>query len=548
MTTLLSICMIVKDEEKVLERCLESLYGIANEIIIVDTGSIDKTKEIAERFTNQVYDFEWINDFSKARNYAASKAKGEWIFVIDADEYVERESFITFKESLKTEYEEYDVLAPQIVSFVGYKASKTILNYHGRIYRNNGMIHYTRSIHETLVHKNKELIIGKLEFNVYHSGYTDEIVKEKDKNKRNLEILLANKNKKAIDYFYLGNEYASQNRRVKAIEYYKKAFQKQPNHQVEWDKKLLVNLISCLYKEKRNQEALSVAQASSEKYPNHADYIYYRGLIYFNLNEYEKAKVLFEQILQGKNQLEVDSSLDILELLPMLHLAEIYEERNIQKSVEYYSKVVSMTENNTAYWVRLLYLIGKNSTLNQLTDFINNNIASNEKMTESKLLQILLAVPILNVQKLSRSLLNNTNLTEVQNNALLIKNHFLDYQFEEVYAILEEWSDEYIAEVLHTRLFALRDFIIFTVLVEYERGLKIIQKLSFSSPVKNLVQLIFENGRRNLNKSEEELYLEVYKQASVLGIENITELLDEKLFALGEEKRKELKEIQRKKY
>src|SRR5690625_4581747 len=82
MDKLLSVCMIVKNEEKVLERCLESIHGIADEIVIVDTGSTDKTKEIATKYTDKLYDFKWINDFSKARNYAASKAIGEWIFVI----------------------------------------------------------------------------------------------------------------------------------------------------------------------------------------------------------------------------------------------------------------------------------------------------------------------------------------------------------------------------------------------------------------------------------------------------------------------------------
>ena len=66
----ISVCMIVKNEEAVLERCLDSLNGIAEEIIIVDTGSTDKTKEIAAKYTDKIYDFTWIHDFSAARNFA----------------------------------------------------------------------------------------------------------------------------------------------------------------------------------------------------------------------------------------------------------------------------------------------------------------------------------------------------------------------------------------------------------------------------------------------------------------------------------------------
>ena len=70
----ISLCMIVKNEELVLGRCLESIKDLVEEIIIVDTGSTDKTKEIAKLYTNNIYDFKWINDFSAARNFSFSKA------------------------------------------------------------------------------------------------------------------------------------------------------------------------------------------------------------------------------------------------------------------------------------------------------------------------------------------------------------------------------------------------------------------------------------------------------------------------------------------
>ena len=70
----ISLCMIVKNEKDTLGRCLESVKDIVDEIVIVDTGSSDETKEIAGRFTSNIYDFEWIDDFSAARNYSFSKA------------------------------------------------------------------------------------------------------------------------------------------------------------------------------------------------------------------------------------------------------------------------------------------------------------------------------------------------------------------------------------------------------------------------------------------------------------------------------------------
>ena len=84
----ISLCMIVKNEEDVLARCLDFAINFADEIIIVDTGSTDRTKEIAALYTDQVYDFEWIDDFAAARNFAFSKATMEYCMWLDADDMV----------------------------------------------------------------------------------------------------------------------------------------------------------------------------------------------------------------------------------------------------------------------------------------------------------------------------------------------------------------------------------------------------------------------------------------------------------------------------
>ena len=87
-----SLCMIVKNEEAVLRRCLDGVKDLMDEIIIVDTGSTDRTKEIAKEYTGLVYDFEWCDDFSAARNYAFSKATMDYIYSADADEVLDEEN------------------------------------------------------------------------------------------------------------------------------------------------------------------------------------------------------------------------------------------------------------------------------------------------------------------------------------------------------------------------------------------------------------------------------------------------------------------------
>ena len=94
----ISVCMIVKNEEAQLADCLKSLVPIADEIIVVDTGSTDRTKAIAAEFTDKIYDFKWIDDFSAARNFAFSKATKEYIYTADADEVIDERNINLFKQ------------------------------------------------------------------------------------------------------------------------------------------------------------------------------------------------------------------------------------------------------------------------------------------------------------------------------------------------------------------------------------------------------------------------------------------------------------------
>lgn len=103
-----SLCMIVKNEEKILARCLDSIGDLMDEIIIVDTGSRDRTKEIAARYTDKIYDFQWTQDFAAARNFSFSKAGCDYIYSADADEVLDecnREKFRALKENLMPEVE-----------------------------------------------------------------------------------------------------------------------------------------------------------------------------------------------------------------------------------------------------------------------------------------------------------------------------------------------------------------------------------------------------------------------------------------------------------
>lgn len=147
----ISLCMIVKNEESILARCLDSLNGLMDEIIIVDTGSTDRTKEIAARYTDKVYDFQWIDDFSAARNFAFSKATEEYIYSADADEVLSeenRERFRLLKETLLPEIEIVQMKYGNQLQF------GTVYNfdeeYRPKLFRRMRQFVWEEAIHETV--------------------------------------------------------------------------------------------------------------------------------------------------------------------------------------------------------------------------------------------------------------------------------------------------------------------------------------------------------------------------------------------------------------
>lgn len=146
-----SLCMIVKNEEKVLERCLGSLAACMDEIIIVDTGSTDGTKEIAGRYTNQVFDFEWTGSFADARNFAASKAAMDYIYTADADEYLEPEDQSRLQNLKKVMLPEIEIVQ---MLYCTPEESSTVYNfekeYRPKLYRRQREFVWIDPIHETL--------------------------------------------------------------------------------------------------------------------------------------------------------------------------------------------------------------------------------------------------------------------------------------------------------------------------------------------------------------------------------------------------------------
>ncbi len=147
----ISVCMIVKDEGMRLGACLDSLKCIADEIIIVDTGSKDDTKEVAAEYTDKIFDFPWINDFAAARNFAFSKATGDYVYSADADEIIDKanqEKFLRLKMAMLPEI---DVVTMKYVNYMDINtAYNSKIELRPKLYKRLRSLKWVDPIHETV--------------------------------------------------------------------------------------------------------------------------------------------------------------------------------------------------------------------------------------------------------------------------------------------------------------------------------------------------------------------------------------------------------------
>ncbi len=196
--TKLSLCMIVKNEEVHLTKCLSSVKNVADEIVVVDTGSNDKTIEIAESFGAKIFHFDWIDDFSAARNYALSKCTGNWILYLDADEELNTNSIAELLNKINNK----SAGIYCSVKSLGTNLTNGSISKYPRLFVNDSRLKFSGKVHEQIneaLNKNKIPIIDS-DIEIIHHGYAIDEESLKQKKERNLRLLLLNEKKHTNTY------------------------------------------------------------------------------------------------------------------------------------------------------------------------------------------------------------------------------------------------------------------------------------------------------------------------------------------------------------
>ncbi|PYG87517.1 tetratricopeptide repeat protein [Ruminiclostridium sufflavum DSM 19573] len=284
----ISLCMIVKNEEDNLQRCLNSVKDIVDEVIIVDTGSTDKTVYIAESFGASVYNYIWDNNFSEARNESLKYASKDWILIMDADDEFCRDDKEAFLQLISSSLEEKTLYYFETLNYCGSFAdsSNISINLNPRLFKNNLGYKYEGEVHNQLVnHKisTKDVCVS---IKIYHYGYLDSNIKGKDKRKRNI-FLLEEQLKKEPDnkyaLFNLGNEYFASNEIAKALDYYYKSYENF-TPAAGYGFILVLRIVLANYFIGLYTKALEFTDIGIQYYPGFTDLYYFKGCIYKSMD------------------------------------------------------------------------------------------------------------------------------------------------------------------------------------------------------------------------------------------------------------------------
>ena len=332
----LSLCMIVKNEEDLLQQSLSKVSRYVEEIIVVDTGSTDRTKEIARSCGALVYDFPWCDDFSAARNFSLEKASCDWVLVLDADEVIIGFDENNIRKVVKSEQPVVGRI--KLINSISDAAGKR--RSCERISRlfNRKLFHYEGIIHEQIVRKDGNVFNTlPVEIMIEHSGYTQEVIQRTDKIVRNITLLERALERRPDDnylLYQLGKSYYLAKNYNEAVTYFKRALALPLNFSLEYVENLVETYGYALINSGKYAEALCLKNYE-KYYADSTDYLFLMGLVYMNNGEFSKAIELFMQCINHQAG-QVDG---INSYLPTYNIAVIYECLGHRaEAVSYYQK------------------------------------------------------------------------------------------------------------------------------------------------------------------------------------------------------------------
>lgn len=356
---MISLSMIVKNEERLLGSCLEAISPYVNQIVIVDTGSTDNTITIAKAYTRDVFEYTWCDDFSAARNYSLSKAMYDWVLVLDADEIVLFLDLLVLKREISQNEDKVGKIK-LINHFETEGLGQKNIAYVNRLFNRKYFV-FKGTIHEQLVRKDgAHMITFDSRITADHLGYTQEIILSTQKHLRNIEMLkkaLKNTPKDPYLLYQLGKSLYMGKSFLEASEFFYKALSLNPEEKLEYVKDLVESYGYALINTKQFEKALEL-ESFYNRFGNSPEFNFLMGLVHMNNGFFKKALYSFERCLvDGVFSIE-----GINTFLPHHNIGVIYEVLGeVYQALKHYN----MTDNYPPSKERVKAII---SSLNERFD------------------------------------------------------------------------------------------------------------------------------------------------------------------------------------
>ncbi len=314
----ISACFIVKDEERFLERALRSIRPYVAEIVVLDTGSGDASVSIAERYADAIGHFEWVGDFSAARNACAALASHDWIFSMDADEEVE-----IFDETgvFKALADNPHSIGRYRVRNLAESAESSALAAVTRVY-DRRYFRFEGTVHETLapIRENTGRALFSVPAVLTHYGYSSDVAKSKNKTGRNRELLLRELERNPSDAYYryqLGKNYSFAGEKERACE----AFERVLRLESDTRKEYVADLVECygnaLLELRRYGEATELLRYEGVMRSPRNQFSF--GMINMNAGRFDEAVACFKRCIVNGSAEPIESS------MPRYNMGVIYE-------------------------------------------------------------------------------------------------------------------------------------------------------------------------------------------------------------------------------
>ncbi len=332
-----SLCMIVKNEEDVLERCLKSVTDLVDEIILVDTGSTDRTREIAARFTDQVFDFPWQDDFSAARNESFSHASMDYCMWLDADDILleaDQKAFLALKETLEPTVSV--VMAPYHTGF-DESGHVTFSYYRERLIKNRAGMVWAGAVHEAVSPA------GKIQYADFAVTHRKVHPSDPDRNLRIYQAqLAAGKELDPRQQFYYGRELYYHRRWKEALEVFEQ-FLKEGRGWVENNIDACCHCAYCHRELGHDQAALTALFRSFLYDRPRAEICCEIGLWFFQREQYQQAAYWYALALTCSRDDRRGGfvSPDCYGYLPCIQLCVCYSRLGDQKRAEAFNELAA---------------------------------------------------------------------------------------------------------------------------------------------------------------------------------------------------------------